>query len=74
VVTTGVPDGLAEFEQEVRAKMPERHLLDILKNAKYWAPFVRHFGPPYGSDPKLAQAVQRYRFTVFVVNRPFNRG
>ena len=26
---------------------------------------TRHFGPPSGSDPKLAQAVQRYLFTVF---------
>jgi hypothetical protein len=46
------PDGLAEFEQEVRARMPERHLLDILKNAEHWARFKRHFGPPSGSDPK----------------------
>ena len=45
--------------------MPERHLLDILKNAEHWARFTRHFGPPSGSDPKLAQAVQRYLFTVF---------
>jgi len=45
--------------------MPERHLLDILKNAQHWARFTRHFGPPSGSDPKLAQAVQRYLFTVF---------
>ena len=59
------PDGLAEFEQEVRARMPERHLLDILKHAEHWARYTRHFGPPSGSDPKLAQAVQRYLFTVF---------
>jgi len=65
LVTKERPNGLAEFEQEVRARMPERHLLDILKNAEHWARFTRHFGPPSGSDPKLAQAVQRYLFTVF---------
>jgi hypothetical protein len=65
LVTKERPDGLAEFEQEVRARMPEHHLLDILKNAEHWARFTRHFGPPSGSDPKLAQAVQRYLFTVF---------
>ena len=27
--------------------------------------YTRHFVPPPGSDPKLAQAVQRYLFTVF---------
>jgi TnpA family transposase len=59
------PKGLAEFEQELRARMPERHLLDILKNAEHWAGFTRHFGPPSGADPKLANAVQRYLFTVF---------
>ena len=59
------PKGLAEFEQEVRARMPERHLLDILKHAEHWSRYARHFGPPSGSDPKLAQAAQRYIFTVF---------
>src|SRR5205085_8359607 len=59
------PVGLAEFEQEIRARMPERHLLDILKHAEHWSQFTRHFGPPSGSDPKLAQAVQRYLFAVF---------
>jgi TnpA family transposase len=65
LATTERPEGLPEFEQEVRARMPERHLLDILKNAEHWARFTRHFGPPSGSDPKLTQAVQRYLFTVF---------
>jgi TnpA family transposase len=65
LTTTDQPEGLGEFEQEVRARMPERHLLDILKYANHWARFTRHFGPPSGSDPKLAQAVQRYLFTVF---------
>ena len=45
--------------------MPERHLLDILKHTEHWSRYTRHFGPPSGSDPKLAQAVQRYLFTVF---------
>jgi TnpA family transposase len=59
------PEGLVAFEQEVRARIPERHLLDILKYAEHWARYTRHFGPPSGSDPKLAQAIQRYLFTVF---------
>jgi TnpA family transposase len=59
------PNGLTEFEQEVRTRMPEHHLLDILKHVEHWARYTRHFGPPSGADPKLAQAVQRYIFTVF---------
>jgi TnpA family transposase len=65
LATTDRPQGLAEFEQEVRARMPERHLLDVIKNAAHWSGFTRHFGPPSGSDSKLAKAVQRYLFTVF---------
>ena len=58
-------DGLPEFEREIRARMPERHLLDILKYAEHWTGYTRHFGPPSGADTKLAQAVRRYVFTVF---------
>ena len=65
LATTEQPVGLPEFEQEIRARMPERHLLDILKHAEHWSRYTRHFGPPSGSDPKLAQAVQRYLFAVF---------
>jgi TnpA family transposase len=65
LVATTQPSGLAEFEQEVRIRMPERHLLDILKYAEHWAGYTRHFGPPSGADPKIVQAVQRYIFTVF---------
>ena len=54
-----------DIPQEIRARMPERHLLDILKYAEHWSRYTRHFGPPSGSDPKLVQAVQRYVFTVF---------
>jgi TnpA family transposase len=63
--TSVQPKGLIEFEQEIRARMPERHLLDILKHAEHWAGYTRHFGPPSGTDPKLANAIQRYVFTVF---------
>ena len=63
--TAGQPPGMAEFEQEVGVRMKERHLLDILKHAEHWSRYTRHFGPPSGSNPKLAQAIQRYLLTVF---------
>ena len=65
LATSIQPKGLADFEREIRARMPERHLLDILKRTEYWSGFTRHFGPPSGADPKLANAIQRYLFTVF---------
>ena len=65
LAAAGQPAGLASFEQEANARMPERHMLDVLKHAEHWSGFTRHFGPPSGSDPKLAQAKQRYLMTVF---------
>jgi TnpA family transposase len=62
---TPLPAGLHAFEQEIRRRMPERDLLDILKRAEHWASYTRHFGPPSGMEPKLSQAVKRYLFTVF---------
>jgi len=59
------PKGHAEFERNLHARMPERHLLDILRNVEHWTSYTRHFGPPSGADPKLANAVMRYLFTVF---------
>lgn len=60
-----LPPGLQTFEQAIRDRMPERHLLDVLKHAQHWCSFTRHFGPLSGSDPKLEEATKRYLFTVF---------
>jgi TnpA family transposase len=59
------PVGLAAFESEVLARMPERHLLDILKYGTFWTRYTRRFGPLSGTDTKLARAEQRYILTVF---------
>ncbi len=60
-----IPDGLDEFKENVREQMPERHLLDILKNVHHWVNYTRHFTPPSGSDPKIIDAVSNYLFTIF---------
>ncbi|MEH6633078.1 MAG: Tn3 family transposase [Halopseudomonas aestusnigri] len=60
-----VPDGFDEFRKAVRDRMPERHLLDILKHVHHWVPYTRHFGPPSGSDPKISNPLLKYLFTVF---------
>ncbi|MEE9359202.1 MAG: Tn3 family transposase [Hyphomicrobium sp.] len=58
-------NGFAEFERHLTARIPERQLLDVLKNVEHWTGYTRHFGPPSGADPKLANAVRRYLFTIF---------
>jgi len=60
-----LPQGLHAFEEAIRARMPERHLLDVLKHTQHWSSFTRHFGPLSGSDSKLDDATKRYLFTVF---------
>ena len=65
LAAAGQPKDLPEFEGEAQSRMPERHMLDILKHAEHWSGFTRHFGPPSGSDPKLARAKPRYLLTVF---------
>ena len=60
-----VPENLHTIESLLKDRMPERHLLDILKDVQHWVGYTRHFGPPSGSDPKLSDAVRHYIFTVF---------
>lgn len=60
-VAQPLPQGLQAFEQAIRERMPERHLLDVLKHVQHWSSFTHHFGPLSGSDPKLEDATKRYR-------------
>jgi TnpA family transposase len=59
------PAGLEAFQTQLHARLPERHLLDILKNSAFWTRYTRHFGPASGIDAKLARPEQRYIVTVF---------
>ena len=59
------PDNADDLLEELKHRMPERHLLDVLHNVHCWVPFTRHFGPPSGSDPKLQNPVDRYLMTIF---------
>jgi TnpA family transposase len=60
-----IPEELATLEALLKERMPERHLLDILKHVQDWVGFTRHFGPLSGSDAKLANPIARYLLTVF---------
>jgi hypothetical protein len=55
-----LPDDLPALEALLKARLTERHLLDVLKNVQYWVGYTRHFGPPSGADPKLAEPVVVY--------------
>jgi len=54
-----------ELEKIIRQRMPERSILEILRNTDRWTSWTRHFGPLSGSDPKLSDPIQRYILTAF---------
>lgn len=58
-------EGLKAFEETIHSKMPEKHLLDILKYTDVWTGYTRNFGPPSGSDPKISDTIRRYLLTIF---------
>ena len=61
-----VPSASAHaLEAALLDRMPERSLLDILAIVNFWTQWTRHFGPLSGSEPKLADPVQRYLLTAF---------
>jgi hypothetical protein len=63
---------LSEAQRGFVEHRPERSLLDILATVNFWTQWVTHFGPLSGSEPKLADPVQRYILTAFTFG--CNRG
>jgi hypothetical protein len=53
------------LEAAIKARLPERSLLDILTRTTRWLRWYRHFGPLSGSDPKLADPLERYLQLAF---------
>lgn len=60
-----IPDNLDEFRLELKDRLPERHLLDILKSVHHWVNYTNDFGPPSGSERKMADSLSKYILTVF---------
>ncbi|MBE9193783.1 Tn3 family transposase [Synechocystis sp. LEGE 06083] len=60
-----VPKDAEAFMLALSEKMPERTVLDILGNVEHWLHWTRHLGPLSGSEPKLADATERYILTTF---------
>ncbi|MBV9575948.1 MAG: Tn3 family transposase [Gammaproteobacteria bacterium] len=51
--------------QEIRNRMPERNLLDILCNSHHYTGWAHEFGPITGFDSKLTDPIERYILTNF---------
>lgn len=53
------------LSQEIRNRMPERNLLDILCNTHHYTGWAHEFGPITGFDSKLHDPIERYILTNF---------
>ncbi|MEM9544133.1 MAG: Tn3 family transposase [Cyanobacteria bacterium P01_E01_bin.42] len=58
-------DSLKDLEAIIAERIPNRNLIDILRNVDYWTNFTRHFGLLSGRDPKLKNPTECYLLTVF---------
>lgn len=59
------PPGGAALDRALVERMPDRHILDILRNVHDWTNWSRYWGPRSGSDPKLDHATAAYLITAF---------
>ncbi len=49
----------------LQERVPQRNLIDVLRNVEYWTNWSRHFGPLSGSDPKIDNPRERYVVAAF---------
>jgi hypothetical protein len=54
-----------ELADTIEARLPERHLLDVLANVDGWTQWTRHFGPLSGESPQIKDARRRYVEAAF---------
>jgi len=53
--------------QEIRQRLPERNLLDILCSTHHYTGWAYEFQPLSDSEPKLDHAIERYIQTTFAI-------
>lgn len=53
------------LETELLARLPDRHLRDIIATVTRWTGCTRHFGPLSGTEPKLADPPADYTHLLF---------
>lgn len=51
--------------EEVKRRMPDRTLLDMMANAQQYAGWADDFGPLSGSEPKIKSAIEKYIINAF---------
>lgn len=59
------PASAIRLSNELRSRMPERNIIDIMSNCHHYAEWASVFAPISGSDPKLRKATEKYILTTF---------
>ena len=59
------PRGAVALKRAIKKRIPPRTVLDGLAFVEHWINYTRHFGPPSGSDSKIADKLSRYLMTIF---------
>ncbi|PCI27632.1 Tn3 family transposase [Candidatus Wolfebacteria bacterium] len=59
------PASAIRLANEIRSRMPERNIMDILSNCHHYTDWASVFSPISGSDPKLKNAIEKYILTTF---------
>ncbi|MDL4813167.1 Tn3 family transposase [Actinomadura opuntiae] len=65
LVGVGTTATAVKLGEEIKARLPERTLIQILSRTAYWLGWWRHFGPASGKEPKLKKPQDRYVLTTF---------
>ena len=59
------PPSAQRLAVAIQARMPERHLLDMVHRVAQWTTCTRHFGPLAGGDPKRPAPLDDYARLLF---------
>lgn len=59
------PPSAIWLANQIKERMPERNIIDILCSTHHYAGWANVFGPISGSDPKIDNPIERYIYTNF---------
>lgn len=63
--TKEMPKSALWLLNEIKNRMPERDLMDILSNTQHYSGWAEVFGPISGEEPKMDNPLERYILTNF---------
>ncbi|MCK4607856.1 MAG: Tn3 family transposase [Gammaproteobacteria bacterium] len=59
------PSSAVWLEKELKSRVPERNLIDVLSSSHFYCGWAHDLGPVSGDEPKIKDAINRYILTSF---------